>query len=268
MADDLSDIIARYNADPQEEHERLQRHQLELDLTWRYLKSYLPKHGNILEVGAATGRYTLELAKLGYQVTAVDIAAALLAENKKNLEGSGVSEQVEWVVADARDLSSLQEKEFDVVLLMGPLYHLVEAADRRKAIAQACRHLKKGGLLISSFISRFGIMADLIKKDPEWITKHEDVQSIVQRGRDLEDYPKGGFRGYFCDPAEIGPMFSEFDLEPLVLAAVEPCIAADDESYNGLPEELKKQWLDLFFELSSQSSLLGASRHLLYVGKK
>ena len=78
MVDDVSDIAELYNGNPLEEHSRLERRQLEYDLTWRYLNDYLPSKGRILEVGAATGRYTVELAKRGYTVTAVDLSAGLL----------------------------------------------------------------------------------------------------------------------------------------------------------------------------------------------
>ena len=54
MIDDVSDIAALYNSDPEREHCRLEQHQLEYDLTWRYLNRYLPSQGSILEVGAAT----------------------------------------------------------------------------------------------------------------------------------------------------------------------------------------------------------------------
>jgi S-adenosylmethionine-dependent methyltransferase len=61
MNDDVSDIAAFYNSNLEKEHLRLERHQLENDLTWRYFDQYLPLQGSILEIGAATGRYTLEL---------------------------------------------------------------------------------------------------------------------------------------------------------------------------------------------------------------
>ena len=78
MTDDLSDIAAYYSGDPEGEHSRLRRHQLEYDLTWRYLNQYLPSRGSILEVGAATGGYTLALARPGYTLTSVDLSATLL----------------------------------------------------------------------------------------------------------------------------------------------------------------------------------------------
>lgn len=78
MLDDVRDIAEFYDSNPNVEHRRLEQHQLEHDLTWRYLHEYLPAQGAILEVGAATGRFTSELARQGYQVTAVDLSAALI----------------------------------------------------------------------------------------------------------------------------------------------------------------------------------------------
>ena len=94
MSDDVQDIAFFYNSDPQREHNRLAEHQLEYDLTWRYLSRCLPSHGSILEIGAATGRYTLELARRGYAVTAVDLSAALLKENEKRIAAQRLEKQV------------------------------------------------------------------------------------------------------------------------------------------------------------------------------
>ena len=125
MIDDVSDIGDFYNNQVQTENQRLDNHQLEYDLTWRYLDQYLPAQGSILEIGAATGRYTVELAKRGYQVTAVDLSAGLLEACQKRLAEAGLEKQVRLVMADARDLSAFTERDFDAVLLMGPLYHLI-----------------------------------------------------------------------------------------------------------------------------------------------
>ena len=192
MSDDVRDIAAFYSGEPEKEHERLDRHQLEHDLTWRYLDRYLPPQGAILEVGAATGRYTLELARRGYGVTAVDLSAALIEANRKSLADEGLAGQVRFVVADARDLGQVVERDFDAVLLMGPLYHLVVEADRQAALKEAFDRLREGGLLFSSFISRYGIMGDLIKKLPDWIEDQAKVRSHLATGRRPDDSPRGG----------------------------------------------------------------------------
>lgn len=268
MSDNISDIAAYYNSNPQQEHLRLEQHQLEHDLTWRYLDQYLPAQGALLEVGAATGRYTLELARRGYTITAVDMSAALLEICRKRLADEGLEKQVRLVVADARDLGVVTHRGFDAVLLMGPLYHLVVEADRKAALKEAFDRLRQGGLLFSAFISRFGIMGDLIKNVPAWIEAQAEVRSVLENGKDPDGFHPDAFRGYFAHIPEIPPLHEAFGFETITLAGVEPAISADDESYNKLDGKQRRLWLDLLYELSTEPSTLGASRHLLYIGRK
>lgn len=268
MIDDVNDIAAFYNQDPEIERSRLERHQLEYDLTWRYLNQYLPAQGSILEVGAATGRYTLELAKRGFVVTAVDLSSANLEACRKSLGEAGLEKRVRLVLADARDLSEVTERGFDAALFMGPLYHLVEEVDRKIALREAFERLRGGGMIFSAFISRLGIMGDLVKNLPNWIEDQVEVRSLLEKGRRPDDYPRGGFRGYFAQVSEIAPLHEALGFETLTLVGVEPGISADDESYNRLQGRQRQLWLDLLYEISAEKSILGASRHLLYIGKK
>jgi len=268
MSDDVSDIAEYYNSNPEGEHSRLERHPLEYELTWRYLNQYLPSQGSILEIGAATGRYTLELARRGYRLTAVDLSALEIEKCRQNLIEAGLADRVRLVVADARDLSAVTERGFDAVLLMGPLYHLVIEADRKVALKEAYHRLREGGILVSAFISRLGIMGDLLKNVPAWIEEQTEVRSVLEKGKDPFDYAQGGFRGYFARIPEIAPLHEALGLETLVVAGVEPAISADDESYNTLQGKQRQLWLDLLYEISAEPSIVGASRHLLYIGKK
>jgi SAM-dependent methyltransferase len=266
--DDVSDIAAYYNKNVIGERDRLERHQLEHDLTWRYLKRYLPGQGSILEVGAATGGYTLDLARRGYAVTAVDMSSALLETCQQRLVEASLEQQVHLVLADARDLSAVKDRDFNAVLLMGPLYHLVYEEDRKMALKQVFERLRSQGVIFSSFISRFGIMGDLLKKMPEWIEREAEVHSIMEFGKDPDHLPDEGFRGYFARSDEIALLHEAIGFKKLLLAGVEPAISADDESYNKLEGKQRKLWLDLLEEMSTEESIIGASRHLLYVGRK
>ena len=98
MTDDISDIAAYYNRNPQAEHRRLEENQLEFDLTWRFLDKYLPPEGEILEIGAGTGRYTLGLLERGYTVTAVDLSEEILKECQKNVTQSGFQEKAQFIL--------------------------------------------------------------------------------------------------------------------------------------------------------------------------
>lgn len=268
MKDDISDIAAYYDRNPDMEHRRLEEHQLEYDLTLRFLYEYLPDQGSILEVGAATGRYTLALAERGYSITAVDLSAELIKNNQQIISESGLGEFVEYRVADARDLSNITMRDYDGVLLMGPLYHLIDEGDRKRSLTQAHQHLKTGGVIFSAFISRYGIMGDLMKNFSDWIENQKEVETVLSLGRDPDDYPKGGFRAYFAEVSEIKSLHEALGFETMALVGVEPAISADDESYNKLEGTQRQLWLDLLYKMSREESLIGASRHLLYIGRK
>jgi S-adenosylmethionine-dependent methyltransferase len=268
MTDEVSDIVSYYNSDPVREQSRLERHQLEYDLTWRYLDQYLPSQGSILEIGAATGRYTLGLVKRGYTVTAVDLSPVLLEECTKNIIAEGLERRAKFILADARDLSEVTEREFDAVLMMGPLYHLIFEDDRKLALNEACARLRKDGFIFSAFISRYGVVGDLLRNIPEWIEDQKEARSLLERGQRPDESLRGGFRGYFAQISEIAPLHEAMGFETLTVAGVEPAISADDESYNMLQGQQRQHWLDLLYEISTEKSIIGASRHLLYVGRK
>jgi S-adenosylmethionine-dependent methyltransferase len=268
VRDDISDIAASYDRGVEDEDARLVLHQLEYDLTWRYLTRYLPPAGSILEIGAGTGRYTLALCRRGYSVTAVDLSAALLERCQMRLEAEHLPGQVQCVVADARDLHAVPAAAFDAVLLMGPLYHLVFEEDRRQALRQAVDRLASSGLLFSTHLSRLGSFGDLMRRVPAWIERGEEVRSLLDRGRRPDDQSRGGFRGYFARVPEIRPLHEALGLQTIVLAGVEPAISADDESYNQLRGSRRELWLDLLEEVSAEETIIGASHHLLYVGRK
>ena len=91
---------------------------------------------------------------------------------------------------------------------------------------------------------------------------------VLAHGRRPSHYPQGGFRGYFARVEEIAPLHEKLGFETIILAGVEPVISADDESYNKLTGVQRQLWFDLLFEISKEKSILGASPHLLYIGRK
>jgi S-adenosylmethionine-dependent methyltransferase len=268
MLDEGREVLAHYESMVAGEAARLAARQLERDMTRRYLETYLPPKGHILEIGAATGEYTLWLAERGHQVTAVDLSPSLIERCKQRLTETGKAGCVDCYVADARDLSLVPGKEFDGVLVMGPLYHLYRRTNRLQALREAVARLRPSGTFISALISRLGIMGELIRHNPAWIENQEQVRSILAKGHNLECSVEGGFHGYYVQIDEIAPLHEEAGLETILIAGVEPAISADDESYNRLRGTQRQLWLDLFWDLGREPALLAGSRHLLYIGRK
>lgn len=270
MIDDVSDIRSFYDRNVENEHGRLERHPVEHDVTWRFLGKYLPPSGKILDIGAAAGSHTVPLARMGYSVTAVDFSPNLMEKCSDRIRELGLRNRVTCLVADARDLFQVTDTDYDAVLLLGPLYHLVEEEDRKTALKEVYQRMKPGGIIFSAFLSRYGFWSDLIHKIPHYIEYQEDVRAVLEGGKDLEipSWGLGGFRAYFATVPEIYRLHEEQGFELLVVAGVEPAGIAADEQYKKLTDKQRELWLDLMVEISTEPSLAGASCHILYIGKK
>ena len=105
--DDLSDTRKMYNTGWDVEANRLERHQLEADITLRYLENYLPPRGKLLEIGFGTGFYTFALAEHGYQITAVDLADEYVTRCVAKAEELGLSAKIDFRTGDARKLDGI-----------------------------------------------------------------------------------------------------------------------------------------------------------------
>lgn len=143
-----------YDSHAESEWDRLDLHRMEFLTTLRAMNEFIPPRSTILDVGAGPGRYSIELAKAGHIVTLLDLSPrnVELARQKASNQGAAIAE---FVCGKALDLSRFVDSSFEVVLLVGPLYHLVEPSDRDLAINEALRVLKPNGLLFASFISRY-----------------------------------------------------------------------------------------------------------------
>lgn len=267
--EDISDIEEKYDTEWEREANRLERHQLEHDITWLYLGEYLPAAGQILEVGFGTGSYTLELARRGYKVTGIDISPNMVNRTKERVATSGLDNMIHLEIGDGRILSGIPDNNFDAALLMGPLYHLASRDERLMALTRTCSCLKTNGILFSSLISRYGVFGDLMKNRPKIILDRPLIESHLRNGRDPEPhYYEHSFRGYFSLVDEIIPLHEEAGFHTIALAGVEPAISADDENYNRLEGDIRRGWLELLFKISIEPSMIASSRHLLYIGRK
>lgn len=117
----------------------------------------------VLDVGGAAGAYALWLADAGYTVHLVDPVPRLVAEAERRSAGQ-LRPLASCRVGDARALS-FPAQSLDMVLLLGPLYHLTGAADRARALAEAHRVLKPGGQLFAAAISRWASALDGLSRD-------------------------------------------------------------------------------------------------------
>ena len=138
-------FLENYYNNYDEEGRLLRRHgQVEYLITMHYINHILKedKAKRILEVGAGTGRYSVTLAKEGYEVDALELIEHNLDILKSKLDGT---EKIHAVQGNALDLSRYGDESFDLVLILGPMYHLYTMENRKKALSEAVRVTKKGG---------------------------------------------------------------------------------------------------------------------------
>lgn len=116
--------------------------------TMKYIEKYLQPGMRILEIGAATGRYSHALARKGYQVDALELVEHNIEIFKQNtIEG----EPVTITQGNAIDLSKFESNTYDIVLLLGPMYHLFTKEDKVKALSEAIRVTKKKGVIFTAY---------------------------------------------------------------------------------------------------------------------
>lgn len=139
-----------------EEKRLTRRHgQVEYRVTMKYIHKYLSRmeHPAILETGAGTGRYSVQLANEGYDVTAVE----LVKYNLGMLKSKGSS--VKAYQADARDLSIFEDDSFDMTLVFGPMYHLFTMEDKVQVLTEARRVTKPGGIIMAAYcMNEYGVL--------------------------------------------------------------------------------------------------------------
>lgn len=116
--------------------------------TMKYIEKYLRPSMRVMEIGAATGRYSHALAQKGYRVDAVELMEHHIEIFQKN---TLPDEPVTITQGDARDLSAFASDTYDVTLLLGPLYHLFTTEDKLKALSEAIRITKKGGVVFAAY---------------------------------------------------------------------------------------------------------------------
>ncbi|MDI9472544.1 MAG: class I SAM-dependent methyltransferase [Bacillota bacterium] len=120
-----------------------------------YIQRFATLESKVLELGAGNGRYSIQLAKEGMYVSVVE----LVESNFEVLREKSIGiDNIKLYQGDATNLDYLSDNSFDVTLSLGPLYHLYEPEDIHKAIDEAIRVTKPGGVMLFAFHSVFGIM--------------------------------------------------------------------------------------------------------------
>ena len=264
-------IAAYYNRAPEESRLEHGASRLEEARTRELIERHAPPPpATVIDIGGAAGVYALSLAERGYAVHLID-ATPRLVEEARRRSVRAPRPLASCRVGDARALA-VADASADLVLMLGPLYHLVEAADRHAAISEAARVLRPGGVLIAAGISRWasaldGLARDLLR-DPEFakIVEQDLVDGKHRNPTDRLDYFT---TAYFHRPDELRAEVERAGLTVEALYGIEgPGWILPDLADRWADPDRRAAILHVARLLESEPSVIGASAHLLVVGRK
>ncbi len=259
-------VQAFYDESVQTEWERLDQHPVEFAVTMRVLQQHLPPApARILDLGSGPGRYAIALSQLGYQVTLADLSPANIAFAQQKAEEAGVNLN-QTIIQEATQPLPKDVKDFDAVLLMGPLYHLVTRDKRLAALQNAISVLKPQGVLFASFITLFGALRAVVQYSPDQL---EEEWKTLQYGINRSDL--GFTDAYFARIPEIYSLMAETEaLEQIEILGCEGFSNIVEKSFleTQLVPEVWQHWVDLNLEFGRHPTALEASDHILYVARK
>jgi SAM-dependent methyltransferase len=238
---------------------------LELARTQELLRRHLPAAPlDVLDVGGGPGRYAAWLADLGHRVTLVDPIDLHVSQAR------ALHPDVTAEIGDARCLAQ-PDRSADAVLLLGPLYHLIDRADRIAALGEALRVLRPGGVMFAAAISRWASLWDLLLRldvlhDPAvGGMVAETIDTGVHRGWDHDLFTTA----YFHRPEDLAAEVADAGFAGPELFNVEgPGFVLADFADRWADPPRRNALLHAARLVEREPSMLGASSHILAVGHR
>jgi len=218
----------------------------------------------ILEIGAGTGRYSHALARQGYTVDAVELVEHNIEIFRKN---TLANENISVVQGNALDLSAFPDNQYDITLLLGPLYHLYSKEDKQQAIREAIRVTKHGGVIFAAYVISDGCLLDEGFK-----RGNINVAEYIKNGLlDPETFaakskPKDLFE--LVRKEDIDLLMTAFPTTRLHYVATDGCALFIREAINSMDNETFQLYLKYHFSTCEREDLLGVTSHAVDIFRK
>ncbi|MFH1388451.1 MAG: class I SAM-dependent methyltransferase [Patescibacteria group bacterium] len=245
-------------------------HYLEFNTSLRFLRKYLPLKGLVLDAGGGPGRYTIELAQLGYDIILLDLVPENLTVAREQIKKAKIGERVKRVVEGSiTDLSEFKDNSFDAVLCLGgPLSHVSPESERQKSILELVRVAKPGAPIFSSVMSKYGVMLSTPGGWPQEVIYKKHYEDLVFKG---EDYKfRGNAYCHFFSSDELRTIFSDKGVNILEIIGLEG-LNIDKKITNNFARKFPdawKNWIELHNKICTDPFVVNSSGHMMIVAKK
>ena len=230
--------------------------------TVHYVEKYLEPGMRILEIGAGTGRYSHYFARNGYAVDAVELMECNIEVFKQNTEPG---EQITVRQGDAVNLFDIPSNQYDITLLLGPMYHLYTEEDWIAAMSEAIRVTKKDGIIFAAYCNndmtayQFGFMRGAFQSgvyDP--LIDYETFK--------LSSTPKEIFALYRKEDIDL--LMARFHIQRLHYVGTDMLTYFLGNTVDGMDEHMFDMYMKYHFCICERSDMIGATNHMLDIFRK
>lgn len=252
------ELINYYNKFKEDKRLDTKHGQVEFLTAIKYIKKYLKKGDKILDVGAGTGKYSIYFYEQGYDVTSVELVKQNINTFKSKLNNLDIP----VYQGNATNLKIFKDNTFDIVLLFGPMYHLISFEEKVRALNEAKRVVKKDGLIFISYcMNEYAIITHGFKENyiKETINSLDNNFNIISKDNDLYS---------FVRMKDINKLNKECKLKRIKIISQDGPTEYLKKEINKMDNKTFDIFLNYHFKTCESKYLLEASRHTLDILKK
>lgn len=259
----MTELEEYYNKFNEEKRLNSRHGQVEFRTSMKYIHKYInteipAAEFKILDIGAGTGRYSVALAEEGFDVTAVELVKYNLGILKSK------NSTVKAMQGNAMKLKKLGDNQFDLTLLFGPMYHLFGFEDKFKALKEAKRVTKPGGIILVAYcMNEYGVLTYAFKE------KH--VLECIKENRFTEDFHTISNKENLYDYVrleDIDALNTAAELTRLQIISPDGAANYMRPFLNQLSEEEFEYFVQYHMSTCERSDLIGAGAHTLDILQK
>lgn len=257
-------LINFYNNYDEDNRLTLKHGTVEFLTTMHYIEKYIRTGNRVIEIGAGTGRYSHALARQGYTVDAVELVEHNIEVFRKNILPD---ENIRILQGNALDLSVFPDNEYDITLVLGPLYHLYSKEDKRQALQEAIRITKPNGVIFVAYVISDGCLLD-----EGFHRGNINVVEYIENGLlDPQTFaaksePKDLFE--LVRKEDIDDLMSEFPTTRLHYVATDDCALFMREAINAMDNDTFNLYLKYHFATCERKDLVGITSHAIDIFRK